>query len=240
MINLFILLFSLSSFAQIRNFREASKVLPHIFQDHNTTLYCGCSYTNKTVDLKSCGYLPQKDFKRAQRIEWEHIVPAHAFGQAFVEWREGSKKCFDRKKKRFYKGRKCARTNALFAKMEGDLNNLYPEVGELNGLRSNYSMAMIPYSPKVITFGKCTAKIEDRKFDPMDPAKGIVARTYMYMDQTYPGRGIISNKNAKLFEAWNKMYPVTAWECMRAKRIEMFQKTENLVLKSLCQKKGPN
>lgn len=229
--------YSFTALAEIKSFREAKKVLPQIFQDHKTTLYCGCKYTKKTADLKSCGYLPQKDFKRAQRIEWEHIVPAHAFGQAFVEWREGGKKCFDRKKKRSFKGRKCARTNTLFSKMEGDLYNLYPEVGELNGLRSNYSMAMIPYSPKAITFGKCTAKIEDRKFEPMDAAKGIVARTYMYMNQTYPGRGIISGKNSKLFEAWDKMYPVTEWECIRAKRIEKIQKSENPILKAACHSK---
>lgn len=234
MIQFILLLVSLSTFAGINNFREAKKALPLVFKGHNTTLYCGCSYTNKTVDLKSCGYLPQKDFKRAQRIEWEHIVPAHAFGQAFVEWRDGSPKCYDRKKKKAFKGRKCAGRNPLFAKMEGDLHNLYPEVGELNALRSNFSMAMINWSPKTMTFGKCTAKIEDRKFEPMNEAKGIVARTYMYMDQAYPGRGIISNKNAKLFEAWNKMYPVTAWECLRMRRIESIQKSTNPVLKSLC------
>lgn len=227
----------LISFSAWGNFSQAKKVLPRIYQNHNTTLYCGCKYTGKTVDLKSCGYKPHKDLKRASRIEWEHIVPAHAFGQAFVEWREGSPKCFDRKKKRAFKGRKCARRNPLFAKMEGDLYNLYPEIGELNGLRSNFSMAMISPSPKTISFGACSAKIEDRKFEPMNHAKGIVARTYMYMDQAYPGRGIISNKNAKLFEAWNKMYPVSEWECLRAYRIEAIQKTPNPVLKPICYSK---
>lgn len=234
MIKFLVLFFSLSSFAEIHNFRQAKKVLHQIYQDHNTTLYCGCKYSGHTVDLKSCGYKPHKDVKRAQRIEWEHIVPAHAFGQAFVEWREGHPKCFDRKKKRAFKGRKCARRNPQFAKMEADLYNLYPEIGELNGLRSNYSMAALSTSAKTLTFGACLAKIEDRKFEPMNSAKGIVARTYMYMDQTYPGRGIISNKNQKLFEAWNKMYPVTPWECLRAKRIEAIQRTTNPVLKSLC------
>lgn len=232
---MFILFFlSLSVFAGIENFREAKKVLPLIYQDHNQTLYCGCSYNKKTIDLKSCGYIPHKNTKRAQRLEWEHIVPAHAFGQAFVEWREGSSKCIDRKKKKLFKGRKCAGTNPVFAKMEGDLYNLYPEIGELNGLRSNFSMAMVPKSPKAMTFGACSARIEDRKFEPRDEAKGIVARTYMYMNQTYPGRGIISNKNEKLFEAWNKMYPVTAWECLRAKRIEKIQGTQNPILRNLC------
>jgi deoxyribonuclease-1 len=236
---LFLVLFSFSSFAEIHNFREAKKVLPQIYQGHNSTLYCGCQYSGHTVDLKSCGYKPHKDFKRASRIEWEHIVPAHAFGQAFVEWREGSPKCFDRKKKRAFKGRKCARKNTQFAKMEGDLYNLYPEIGELNGLRSNYSMAALTSSPKTLTFGACAAKIEDRKFEPMDAAKGIVARTYMYMDKTYPGRGIISNKNAKLFEVWNKMYPISDWECLRSMRIEAVQKTPNPIIREFCHKKRP-
>ncbi len=234
MISSVLLLLSFSAFAKIHNFREAKKILPKIHADHAKTLYCGCSYSKKTIDLKSCGYIPHKNPKRAQRLEWEHVVPAHAFGQAFIEWREGSAKCIDKKKKKPFKGRKCARTNPQFAKMEGDLHNLYPEIGELNGLRSNFSMAMIPKSTKTITFGACPARIEDRKFEPMDEAKGIVARVYMYMDATYPGRGIISNKNEKLFEAWNKMYPVTMWECQRAKKIELIQNTKNLVLAKLC------
>lgn len=235
-LNFALFFISFSAFAEIQNFREAKKVLPQIYLNHETTLYCGCKYSGKTIDLKSCGYVPQKDSKRATRLEWEHVVPAHAFGQAFSEWREGSPKCVSRKKKKLFKGRKCARTNPLFAKMEADLYNLYPEVGELNGLRSNFSMAALSPSPKDVTFGACRARIQERKFEPMDSAKGIVARTYMYMDQAYPGRGIISSKNRKLFEAWNKTFPVTPWECERAKRIEKFNKTPNHVLKTLCPK----
>jgi deoxyribonuclease-1 len=89
-------------------------------------------------------------------------------------------------------------------------------------------------SPASITFGECKAIIEGRKFEPMDHAKGIVARTYMYMDQTYPGRGIISDKNKKLFEAWDKLFPVTQWECRRAELIRSFQGNENPVLKKVC------
>ena len=32
------------------------------------------------------------------------------------------------------------------------------------------------------------------------------------MDSVYPGRGIISNKNRKLFDAWNKSDPVDEWD----------------------------
>ena len=106
--------------------------------------------------------------------------------------------------------------------------------GELNGLRSNYSMAAITGSD--YDFGGCKAKLQDRKFEPMDMAKGIVARTYMYMDGAYPNRGIISDKNRKLFEAWDKMYPVTPWECEKAKMVEKVQKNVNQVLKERCGK----
>jgi deoxyribonuclease-1 len=186
--------------------------------------------TGNRIDLKSCGYVPKKDPKRALRLEWEHVVPAEAFGQSFREWRDGSPQCI--KKGKPFRGRKCAEKNSEFSRMEADLYNLWPEVGELNGLRSNYSMAQLGGPPG--DFGGCKAKIRDRKFEPMDPAKGIVARTYQYMDRAYPGRGIVSDKNRKLYEAWDRMYPVTDWECKRARKIREVQGNENPILADRC------
>jgi deoxyribonuclease-1 len=121
--------------------------------------------------------------------------------------------------------------------MEADLYNLWPEIGELNGLRSNYSMANLggpERNPSGISFGGCKAVIANRKFEPMDMSKGVVARTYFYFDQTYPGHGIISEKNRKLFEAWGRQFPVTAWECERAAKIKAIQGNENPILKAEC------
>ena len=53
--------------------------------------------------------------------------------------------------------------------MEADLYNLYPAIGEVNGLRSNYSMAMIPGEKR--EFGTCDVEIEDKKVEP-PPAAG--------------------------------------------------------------------
>lgn len=36
------------------------------------------------------------------------------------------------------------------------------------------------------------------------------------MEETYPGHGIVSGKNRKLFEVWDAAYPVTAPECSKA------------------------
>ena len=49
----------------------------------------------------------------------------------------------------------------------------------------------------------------------------------MYMDKAYPGRGIISRKNRKLFKSWHKQDPVDDWERERARRIERIQGNGN-------------
>jgi len=220
---------------QIPSFDEAKKIAARIHKDHPVTIYCPCRYTGKTIDLASCGYRIHKDAKRARRLEWEHVVPAEAFGQSFAEWRQGAPNCHKRSGKSF-KGRRCAKTNPVFSRMEADLYNLWPVVGELNGLRSNLSMAAIAADLRhpPLTFGQCQAKIADRKFEPMDQYKGVVARTYLYMDQTYPGHGVVSEKNRKLFEAWDKEFPVDDWECRRAKRIAEIQGNVNPVLEARC------
>nr|BFD64859.1 deoxyribonuclease I [Bdellovibrio sp. HM001] len=214
-----ILIFTvLSAFAKgPADFDDAKRILSkNLDLFENKTVYCGCVVKGKKVDLASCGYKPQKNSSRSTKMEFEHVVPAEAFGQSFAEWRNGSPKCFKKGKK--MSNRKCAGTNPLFAKMEGDVYNLFPEIGELNMLRSNYSMAQL--SGASGKFGKCAVKLEDKKFEPSDSAKGVVARTYMHMEARYPGRGIISSKNEKLFQAWDKMFPLTKQECKRWEKLK--------------------
>ena len=92
---------------RITSFSKSKKLLLKLYKAHPVTLYCGCSFKGKKTDLSSCGYIPKKDKKRANRIEWEHVVPVHTFGQSFSEWRNGHPKCVNKKGKKF-KGRKCA------------------------------------------------------------------------------------------------------------------------------------
>lgn len=205
------------------HFAQAKKLLnKNLELFANKTIYCGCLVQKRNIDLKSCDYKIQSNPKRAARLEWEHVVPAEAFGQSFSEWRVGAPQCHGKK------GRKCAKTNLEFSKMEGDVYNLFPEIGELNGLRSNFSMSQLNESD--YDFGGCKAKIHDRKFEPMDFAKGIVARTYLHMETTHPGHGIISDKNRKLFEAWDKLYPLTELECQRWKKLEKITATKHALI----------
>lgn len=217
---------------KVTSFRKAKKLLFEVHGKRGKTIYCGCDYKKKKVSFQNCGYKYNQYKKRSRRLEWEHIVPAHAFGQSFTEWREGHPKCKNRKGT--FKGRKCAsKINAEFRFMEADLYNLFPSVGSINATRSNFSMAEIS-DPKAITFGSCGVKIAERKIEPPKSVKGDIARIYMYMDQAYPGRGVISNKNRKLFEAWNKLDPISPEECERVKKIEAIQGNGNPLVTPKC------
>lgn len=236
------LLLAVPSFAQSGNtvnqsFNKSKKTLLHeVYDDHRQTFYCKSEFTSQGKVTHTNGYQPRKEGARAYRLEWEHIVPAHAFGQSFPEWRKGHPECVDSKGKPF-KGRNCAqKVNILYRYMQADMHNLVPAIGELNGLRSNYSFAMIPGQNH--EFGACEMKIEDRKAEPPPDVRGDIARTYFYMDSAYPGRGVVSNKNRKLYQVWNTADPVDEWECKRSKKVEALQGNKNPFVKSACQDAG--
>jgi deoxyribonuclease I len=113
----------------IQSFNKAKKMMREVFAGRERTFYCDCAYSENRVDLQGCGYQPKKNSKLARQFEWEHVVPAEAFGQPFPEWREGHPECIDRKGQPF-KGRHCAAKVALlFRYMEADLYNLQPAIG---------------------------------------------------------------------------------------------------------------
>jgi len=217
----------------IQSFNKAKKILLRdVYRDHRQTFYAGSDFNDKKQVFHTNGYRPKKQGKRASRLEWEHIVPAHAFGQSFPEWRGGDPECVNRKGEAF-KGRKCTEKMSIpFRYMQADMHNLVPAVGELNGLRSNYSFAMIPGEKR--EFGHCDIEIEDRKCEPPPHVKGDIARTYFYMNAAYPGRGVVSSKNRKLFEVWDRKDPVDEWECERSRRVERVQGNPNTFVKEAC------
>jgi endonuclease I len=57
--------------------------------------------------------------------------------------------------------------------MESDLYNLVPAIGEISGLRSNFSFAMILGEKR--KFCTCDMKIENRKAEPRPGVRGNIA-----------------------------------------------------------------
>lgn len=232
-----IVIFSSSVWAgntTLYSFSKAKKLLTNVvYAGHNETFYCKGHFDLKNNIILPQGFKTPSHEKRAYKLEWEHAVPAENFGRAFSEWRDGHPKCLDSKGKSF-KGRKCAeKMNNDFQLMQADMYNLYPAIGAVNAIRSNFNYAELPSAE--ITFGSCPMKIEGKKAEPPAYTKGTIARTYLYFEEEYP-QYHMSDATKKMMQAWDKMYPVDAWECERARRIEKLQGNSNRFVKEACEK----
>ena len=216
----------------ITSFSKAKKLLHNkVYNDHRETIYCAAEFDSKKNVIIPTGFTTNKHKKRAKRIEWEHIVPAENFGRTFSEWREGHSECVSKKGKSF-KGRKCAsKMNKEYRFMQSDMYNLFPAIGAVNAMRSNYNFVAQVDSKS--GFGSCEMKISNSKAEPPTGARGRIARTYLYMDTTYK-RYNMSRNQKQLMNAWDRIYPVSAWECERANRIEKIQMNSNYILTERC------
>lgn len=193
--------FALTASAQdFSSFSQAKKYLSKQVTEDSRTLYCNCGITKRgkklVPDTTSCGYaarLPYtrngKENARANRIEWEHIVSAWEFGHQLQCWQQGGRK-------------HCRKVSEKFRKMEADIHNLAPAIGEINGDRSNYRFSMLPNTEA--NYGACPVKIDFklRRIEPPYYARKRIADAYFYMEKTYGLK--ISTQQRKLFTAWQK------------------------------------
>ena len=206
-----------------KDFSEAKKIARYLFRDHPVTLYCGCAYDESgTINWQSCGYQPKKHLQRARRIEWEHIVPAHRFGKHLACW----KGVCDAQGQNCCRGRACCQKyDEHFRRMESELNNLYPAIGEINALRTNYEFENLDQAP-ILAFGRCLIKVDHRarKMEPPSTVKGLIARAYLYMSQQY--QMPLSQTEQAQYERWDKEHPPEAWEKTWNERVMIVQGDE--------------
>ncbi|RDU69767.1 deoxyribonuclease [Helicobacter aurati] len=202
-----------------QTFSESKELLSKAWNRHNFTrdFYCQAPFTiteSAITVIPSEYYTPRKPLAsnnkpniRASRIEFEHIMPAHNFGKHLPCWKKG--------------GRKACKEDKTFNSMEADLYNLVPAIGEINADRSNYKYAEAPRNVVIGgQYGNCPVHTDfkAKRFYPADYSKGLIARTYLYMSNTYNIR--LSDSELKLMQAWDKMYPPNDYEIQRNKIIE--------------------
>jgi deoxyribonuclease I len=210
------------------SFSQAKRLAKRLYADNGLaqSFYCGCDIRmdNKhwQPDFTGCGYVVRKQPNRANRIEWEHLVPAWEFGHQRLCWQQG--------------GRKQCQKDEAFRRMEADLHNLVPAIGEVNGDRSNFRFSQ--WNAKPGQYGQCAMAIDfrHRKAEPPGRARGPIARTYLYMQQTY-GLDIAASQ-LKLFKAWDKSYPVDTIECTRDEAIATVQGNHNPFVQPHCRLSG--
>ena len=58
------------------------------------------------------------------------------------------------------------------------------------------------------------------------------------MQNAYPNYIKFNNNTQKLIKKWDKDDPVDDWECLRAKKIEEFQRNINIILHQRCLNKN--
>ncbi|MCA2015271.1 endonuclease [Vibrio tritonius] len=209
-----------------KTFYQAKKAATTIYQAHPVTFYCGCQidwHGKKGIpELASCGYQVRKQKVRANRIEWEHVMPAWQFGHLRQCWQKGGRK-------------NCERNDSVFKQIESDLHNLTPAIGEVNGDRSNFSFSQWR-GVDGVTYGQCSMQVnfKGRRAMPPENARGAIARTYLYMSERYHLR--LSNAQTQLMRAWDNTYPVSQWECERDQKIAAIQGNHNTFVTHRCQK----
>jgi deoxyribonuclease-1 len=216
-----------TSIASANTFSESKKILlKKVYFDNKNTFYCNNPYEIKQVQGKEKTliipngdfYSPRKPFTkkgdeniRILRVEWEHIMPAENFGRHLSCWKEG--------------GRKGCKKDSVFNKMEADMHNLVPAIGEPNGDRSNYKYGFD--TAKIGMYGACKFEVDfkNRRAFVRDEIKGDIARIYFYMSDKY--NIPLSEQEKRMFSTWNKTDPISEWEKIKNKRIEKLQGNSN-------------
>lgn len=190
------------------NFDSAKTIASRIYAPEKQEFYCGCAIrwqAGKGIpDLKGCGYQIRKNGPRANRIEWEHVMPAQQFGSPLACWKKGGRE-------------QCGKTDVLFKQMEADLFNLKPAIGEVNGDRAHYRFAMLPaQSPQ---YGSCEVKVDfkSRLVEPRAEIRGDIARIHFYMADKY--QLPLAKAQQQLFMAWHQQDPVDETERKLQQRI---------------------
>jgi deoxyribonuclease-1 len=151
----------------LSSFDRAKQVARNtIYAGHDEEFYCGCrwipepptpSASGGRIDASNCSYKPRKDPNRGARLEWEHVVPAKFFGQHTACWRKGHEACV-KKDGKPYKGRNCcSKVDKTFRRIEADLHNLTPSIGEINGDRSDLPYGIVEGEPR--EYGQCDFEI---------------------------------------------------------------------------------
>lgn len=195
-----------------------------VFAEHRETLYCGCPFdAEKRPDLRACGYVSKGDGARAKRVEIEHVVPASWIGAGRTCW---TKKICRDAKGRAFKGRKCCLAlDPAFRSAYQDMHNLWPTIGEVNEVRSNYRFGIIDGERR--DFGRCDIEIarKARLAEPRPEIRGDIARIHLYMEATH-GIGL-SRAQRQLFQAWRRNDPPDAVERRRHGLIEALQGRSN-------------
>jgi deoxyribonuclease-1 len=213
----------------LASFEAVVEMATEIHNEHRRTFYCDCAYTpQQRIARGTCGYKTRADEGLSKRVAWDRVVPSRAFGEHRACWREPV--CKDESGNAFSGVRCCREVDDEFRTMELDLHNLVPAVGELQADRSDFDFAELDGEARM--YGACDFEVDRalQRAEPREDSRGDIARTYLYMQETY-GEGLpLTPEELARFKAWDEADPATAWEVQRNRRIAAVQGSSNSFL----------
>lgn len=206
--------------------RKIASSLTDIYKNHRQTFFCDIPFSaQQKVDFQACEKCPHV----STSIQWIPLVTSQHMAQHLRCYQE--KICIHPKNGQRFKGLSCCKkTNETYQHMQQDLHNRVPEIAFFKQQRKEYRFGIIPsenLSPADYKHGNCHFYI-DKKHKRIEPApqiRGIIARTYLYMQDTY--QIMLTEEERRLFLHWHQHYPPSTWERERNQKIYTLQGNSN-------------
>jgi deoxyribonuclease-1 len=113
--------------------------------------------------------------------------------------------------------------NELYARMESDMHNLYPEWNAMITYRNGSRFGVI--TGEEWRFRDCDIEWQGGVLEPRPEARGNIARAMLYMHEQYGLK--LEPETVQLMVSWNNEDPPSSQEIERNDRIEALQGRRN-------------
>lgn len=192
--------------------QRIQKQLLQIYQQQRQTFLCATPFSTNGLTRDE-----------GAQIKAMPVVLPKEYAKDLLCYRE--KICIDKNGKA-YKGLKCCETtDTLYQTMKKDLHNLVPEIASMIKKRGNKHFGQCEVQSDEIK--ECHLKLDKKHkiIEPPEALRGMIARSYLYMAQTYPIT--LSTQDKALYLAWHQAFPPSAFEKERNERIKALQGNSN-------------
>ena len=196
---------------------ELKPTLMRLYQAHRFTFFCDLPYSSTgQVTIYPC----EQCLPIEKSIKWMRLVPTPEYANSLSCYQH--QRCVKENGK-WYKGIACClKQSTLFKSMHYDLHNFVPETPQLSQMRRQYEFELNlgVNAPCSFLFNN-----KKKKLGTSLIKLGWIARTYLYMDDTY---GLnLSKKVRQQFIDWHMQSPPTKWEIRRNQMINQIQGNVN-------------
>lgn len=197
----------------------AKQPLQDLYTTSRMTFFCEQPFSETGV-LQPIAH--QHQAALTEKVQWMPIVPLKQLARDYACYQQ---KCVNKKGKIFKGLRCCEQHDAQFQRMAKDLHNLVPETKQLKQQRARYRFA--EFSHHSSTSHHCQLFIDKkhRRLEPPPSKRGIIARTYLYMKDTYSLT--LTAEELALYWRWHQQYPVMPAERERNEKIFALQGRRN-------------